>query len=314
MKIQIVAALAAAALVGVAVGLFADDEKGAAAETPGIILSVDADKGTLVVRGVRDGDSGEKPFNLSRGVKVLVEGKDAKLADLKPGMRVNLKVEEGTGDVVGITLVAIGRRPVERGEREGDRPREGEGPRRGPTVRALIRSVDSAKNSLTATIVEREGETIGDRTLEVAPNVEIAIDGRASKLADLPAGSNVWLVMSADRKTVLGVRAEGPMQRGRVKAVDAGKNTITLAAGDETPEQTLQLGPDTRVQIGERPAKLDDVKPVQRRLTIDRKTVIAVIAFPGERREGAPRPDGERPGVKRPDGERPDVKKPDGEK
>ena len=48
------------------------------------------------------------------------------------------------------------------------------------------------------------------------------------KLADLPAGALVTLKLSTDLKEAQNIIAEGPAVQGTVKAVDAGKRTITL--------------------------------------------------------------------------------------
>src|SRR5439155_1407144 len=74
------------------------------------------------------------------------------------------------------------------------------------------------------------------KTAAVATDADITIDGKRGKLAGVPPGAWVALGMSADQKTVRGMQAYGPGWTGVfVKAVDAGKDTITF--DDKAPTE-----------------------------------------------------------------------------
>jgi RNA polymerase sigma factor (sigma-70 family) len=131
----------------------------------------------------------------------------------------------------------------------------------GPTVHAVLKSVDPAKDSITVSGQARKGEPDEDRTLALAKGAKVTIsDGKGTKpqpgthkLGDLPAGVAVTLKLSADGKTVGAVWAEGLTLRGTVLSVDAAAGTIKLqvaAKGKEAGEQTVRLGKDAPVTLG----------------------------------------------------------------
>jgi hypothetical protein len=60
--------------------------------------------------------------------------------------------------------------------------------------------VDAAKNTLT----------VGDRTFSVAPDVVIVLNDSRARLAGLPTGANVTLVLHVDQKTVGSIHAKTP--------------------------------------------------------------------------------------------------------
>lgn len=148
-------------------------------------------------------------------------------------------------------------------------------------VRGVVKSVDVAAGTITVSLGEgREG--VKEKTFALAKNVEVAIGavaaGRASlfkegKLADLAAGTRVGLTLSADQKTAESIAAEGPIVRGQLKAVDAAKNTLTIAmqAGRDQPgeEKTFTVAAGAEIAIDDgrgrrfavREAKLADLNP-----------------------------------------------------
>src|SRR5262249_32535529 len=111
----------------------------------------------------------------------------------------------------------------------------------GPMIRGVLKSVDAGKNSLTVNLSGggRRGEEAADeeKTYQVATDAEIGMDdGRGrrlsfkeAKLGELVVGSIVTLFLSVDQKHAQSVMAEGPAHHGIVKAIDAGKRTLTLA-------------------------------------------------------------------------------------
>jgi hypothetical protein len=136
------------------------------------------------------------------------------------------------------------------------------------------------------TIADKEGE----KTYSVSRDARILCDDKEGKLTDLIDGTLARLRQSADKGTVLEIRAEGPSFHGVVKLVDADNKTITLTIGAKNgaggEDKSFPLTKDTRIvtAIYGVPLKLADVKPdneVILRLTIDQKAT-ARITLPGQ--------------------------------
>jgi hypothetical protein len=140
----------------------------------------------------------------------------------------------------------------------------------GPIIQGTLKSVDAANHRITATMALTKGEPATDKTFDVAKNAKLFIDdGQAPdksqpvkqpSLADLPANAVVSLKLSADRKVVGSIRAEGPSITGLVKAVDGAKNTITVtisAKGEPDVDRTFPVAKTT-------PVSIDDGKPVDK--------------------------------------------------
>ena len=71
---------------------------------------------------------------------------------------------------------------------------------------AVFKSVDPAKNTITIT-VQKDGGASEDRTFDVSKEVTIALAGAENaKLTDLKAGMRLTLKLTADRKTVVGIK------------------------------------------------------------------------------------------------------------
>jgi hypothetical protein len=134
------------------------------------------------------------------------------------------------------------------------------------------------------------------KTAEVGINVGLnrRFALREAKLSDLTPGVQVHLQLSADQKEAEVIIAEGPSVRGQIKAVDAGKKTITVTTPpnrreEAGEERTYTLAPNAEVGIDDgrgrlfslKEAKLADLAsgaPATLRLTVDQKHVLIVIA------------------------------------
>jgi RNA polymerase sigma factor (sigma-70 family) len=176
-----------------------------------------------------------------------------------------------------------------------------------PEVRGIIKSIDTAKNTITLTTQTR-GEDPGEKTYTLAKNVEVGI-GAASrirgfmkegKLGDLNPGIMVSLGLSADEKSVEFIMAETPAVRGVLKAVEAEKKTITVtiagrregrgreeAVAEE--EQTYAVSPNAEIGADDGRGRLFSVKEVKLSdlatgsivvlfLSVDRKQAESVLA------------------------------------
>jgi hypothetical protein len=257
----------------------------------GVIKAVDAGKATLTVtlpvRG-RDEAAPEETYTLAKNVEVL-------RGDL--GNRGFTAMEEGkladlaAGDVVTLVLAADGK-TVEALAAEG------------PTLQGLLKSVDAAKRTLTLEQGSRGrgADTAEEKTFTVAAQAEVVIDdGRGrrwslheGKLADLSAGALVSVRLSLDQKQVELIMAQGPMMRGTLKAVDAGKREVTIAVptgdrdgGMEERTYTVAEGAAVLADVGSsrflsmRARKLADLpagSQVTVKLAVDGQSVRAIQA------------------------------------
>jgi hypothetical protein len=286
-------------VLGVACSMLAAQERGrpgaraAAQHVQGVLRSVDASKGTVVVNvnGAGRGEVEEKTFTVPKDADVAVgAGTGRRLAALRQGKLADF----APGALVTILLAADGT-TVESVIGEG------------PTVRGVVKSVDAEKRGITIATATRGSRERGEapaeetKTYTLAPKAEIALDdgrGRTfsvkeAKISELPQGALVTLRVSVDQKDVFSVLAEGPSIAGIVKAVDAGKNTLTLAgrgAGrgeDAGADQTFEVSPDAEVLIDDgkgrllsiKEAKLGDLIPgvmVMGKLSPDQKQLVII--------------------------------------
>jgi hypothetical protein len=137
--------------------------------------------------------------------------------------------------VVAAGMTCLGQRGLagQRVPERGGRPAAAE-------VRGLLKAVDPGKQTLTVSF-SRGREDASEETYALAKDAEVLLGDfggrgfssplREGKLSDLGAGALVTLVLSADKKTVEAVVAEGPSLQALVKSVDAGKHTITVELG-----------------------------------------------------------------------------------
>lgn len=85
----------------------------------------------------------------------------------------------------------------------------------GPSQFGLIKAVDPAKNTLTLAIGRGRGENPDEKTLEVAKDVRVVIDGNTAKLADIKVeerGPFAQVRLSLDQKTVQAILLIRPRQ------------------------------------------------------------------------------------------------------
>src|SRR5262249_30076063 len=125
------------------------------------------------------------------------------------------------------------------------------------------------------------------KTLAVAADAQIQVDGKPGSLAGIPAGAFVNLGLSVDLQTVRNLQAEGPSLGGcggsMVKAVDAQKLTITFydKGASEVACKTFSIVKDAYITIDNQPGKLTDVPVgscVNVTLTVDQQAVRHISA------------------------------------
>jgi hypothetical protein len=155
----------------------------------GELQSVDTDKNTVTISifSRAEGESTNKTYPVSKDAKVVRDGKEAKLADLKNVGRVTIKLSEDQSTAIAITTIA--------------RTATGE-------------FFDAGKKTITIIIdTARQGKKKSMFTL--APDTKVTIAGKAARLEDLKEGTTVVLTLSADEANVIQVNAPATAGRGR---------------------------------------------------------------------------------------------------
>jgi RNA polymerase sigma factor (sigma-70 family) len=251
-------------------------------EVAGVVQAVDLARRTVTLHPNKVVFE-PQTFPVAAAVKVFLDDgtgdrlgfKEGKLADLGEGCPVILRLSE---DRKAVRIWA-----------------------EGPTIQGTLKTADATQNTITAAVAQTKGEPATDKTFAVAPSAHLFIDdglvhdkskpAKAPRLADLPAGVMVFLKLSADRKVVGSIRAEGQTVHGVVKAVDRGKNTITITIstkGEADVERTFPVAKAAQVSVDDGKLK-KKVKPtdaprladvpvgahVTLRLALDGKSVVA---------------------------------------
>jgi hypothetical protein len=153
----------------------------------GALKAIDGVKNTITI-GAKEGD---KTIELAKDVKISIDDgkgekapqKQAKLADLAIGGMVTMRLSLDQKTVVAVHAEA-------------------------PSIDGVLKAVDAAKNTITVTVMVK-GAPAMDRTFEVAKDARIHIGGKLGKqgnLADLAAGAQVVVKLSADMKTVVAIQ------------------------------------------------------------------------------------------------------------
>jgi hypothetical protein len=191
----------------------------------------------------------------------------------------------------------------------------------GTRVTGRVGSVDAAAGTVTiGTKTADKGKT--EQTFKLASDAQIRIDGKPGKLADLPAGANIEVLMLEDAKEASVVNAMGPRTGGTIAKVDG--STITLEPRGEEAKQltSFVLAVDANIFLEGRKGTAADLKPgmqVGMQIAVDNKTVLVMkVGGPGDNVEKPKKPDakpdGEKKPVAKPDGDKKPGAKPDGEK
>src|SRR5262249_30800059 len=131
----------------------------------------------------------EGTLPISPDAPIWIDGKESKLANLKPGMPVALKVTQeqtprrGLGDVTGIIGVIATSLTIDGG----------------------IQEVEAVKRTITASV---GGTKVVVNAIALGEGVTVQIDGKGGKVADLKAGMRATLQLAPDpeRSLVIGIR------------------------------------------------------------------------------------------------------------
>jgi ferric-dicitrate binding protein FerR (iron transport regulator) len=224
------------------------------------IKTIDAKVNTITLAGPRGGN--DRTLLLGQDVKVSIDGKPAKPADLKPGSSAVLTLDR---DSRTVREIAVGRVRV---SRPGPRPTWG--------------TVAEIKGTRLALLVSAgRGEPPVEENINVA-EAKVFVDGKPGRLADLATGTIVQ-VEKNEKGAAMIVRAEGPVVSGTVKSVANGSITLVGNAREGADGPTYEVAADVKVLIGRKEGKLADVQAgmqVGLKLSVDRKRVLLIRSVP----------------------------------
>jgi Cu/Ag efflux protein CusF len=149
-------ALAFVALLGLAFTASADEDKGT-------VKSVFLDKNEIVLKGILS----DTTYDINKDAKVCLDGRKAKLADLKEGDKVAIDFEK-----------------------TGDRRKSGEvrALRKATEATGAVRGVNAEKNMLIHRGVLKDANKHHEK------DASVWINGKAGELADLREGDQVAVV------------------------------------------------------------------------------------------------------------------------
>jgi RNA polymerase sigma factor (sigma-70 family) len=253
-------------------------------EVSGAVKAVDAARNTVTLHPNKEFIE-PRTFTVAGDVKVFLDDgtgdrlgfQEGRLADLSEGAPVTLRLS-GDQKVVRIWV-------------------------EGPTIQGTLKAVDADKGTITVTVALTKGEPATDRTFAVARTARLVLDdgpvadkskpAKQPRLGDLPAGAAVSLKLSADRKVVGSIRAEGRTVTGLVKAVDGARNTVTVTVstkGEPDVDRTFPVARAAQVSIDghskdkTKPADARGVTDVPvgaqvvLRLSLDGQSVVVLVA------------------------------------
>lgn len=247
-------------------------------EVIGVVKAVDASRNTLTLHPSKEIPE-PKTFTLAADVEVLLDDGTGGRLGFQKGKPADLT--EGSAVILRLADQKVIRVWVE-----------------GPTVQGVLKSVDARNNTITATVALKKGEPAAEMMFTISKHAKLFIEGqdksKPSSLADLPVNAVVTLKLSADRKVVGGILAEGQSVTGRVKAVDGAKGTLTVTIsikGEPDVERTFAVAKSAQVSIDDGKLK-DKTKPAEAhrladvpvgaqvtlRLSLDGQSVVSIRA------------------------------------
>jgi RNA polymerase sigma factor (sigma-70 family) len=147
----------------------------------GVVSEIDLDTSTLTLQQEEEGrdEIVESDHVVVKDARIVINGKPARLEDLKPGMRVS--VEHSAVKPVLVSVTAAG-----------------------PRVEGVLTAIDPKKMTLTLNL---KNIHLATGPVSIAANAKIQVNGRDATVADLKPGMRVTLRMAAesDRSTAVGI-------------------------------------------------------------------------------------------------------------
>jgi RNA polymerase sigma factor (sigma-70 family) len=220
------------------------------ASVHGVVAALDTDKKIITLHVHVEGEkrTEEKSFPVAADAQILLEDvviKDKNqplpkgtLADLSEGTWVAAELSADGKSITGIHA-------------------------RGPSVFGTIKAVNAATPAITILARElkgsgKENKTTVQLSLDVDKDAKVFIDDglgnkkeppKEGKLSDLAEDTRVVVQLSVDRKTALGIRAQGATLNGTVAGYDAGNRTLTVTVKEDAGvvDKTLTLAKEAKV-------------------------------------------------------------------
>ncbi|MEW6206838.1 MAG: hypothetical protein AB1631_00620 [Acidobacteriota bacterium] len=230
----------------------------------GAIARVHLETSTLVIATA----SGELvTLNVTPRTEIKLNGEEARLADLQPGMRVGARVCRET--LVALSIAATSQEDCTAVGVSGE-----------------IERVDVEGHHLVID-PQGEGESL---TLNITERTEIALDGRPARLADLQPGMKVSARFCRETLNALAViatsedecHAEGV--QGEISRIDTDAKMIAITPPGSSEAVVLNVVERTEITLDGHPARLGDLQVGMRaaaRFCRDTKTALAIAALSG---------------------------------
>jgi hypothetical protein len=180
---KLLAVVAVVAMVG---SIVMAQDAPAARGLRGTIVKVEG--ANVIVKTMARGTTEAKEVTVATDDKtaVTVDGKEAKLADLKAGMRVNVTPAEGTATKIAAST---------------------------PTLRGQVTKVDGATVAVKTTA--RGGQEAKEVAVTTDAKTVVTIDGKEAKVADLKADLYVTVTPAEGTATKIVATTEAPARGGR---------------------------------------------------------------------------------------------------
>jgi hypothetical protein len=231
------------------------------AAVAGVLKAVDVEKNTITITfRKKTPDDQDHTYIVAKDAKIVVDGKAGRFTELAAEALVTLKL---SGDQKQVGMIVM----------------------EGPTVQGLLKAVDLVKGAITLTITKKGDPTGDDVVYAVAKDAKIFAYGKETGLKDLPMGGVLDVKLRSDRKMVGAIQAQTASVRGLVKAVDAGKNTVTVLVSSKTQpaeEKTFNVAKDAPIGLAGGKtgmlAELEKDRQVTLWLSNDQKQVVSISA------------------------------------
>jgi len=184
--------LSALAVLALVCGASAADKKKKAPTAQGTVKSVDAQAGTITLEAkkTKKVDTPEQTISVNKDAKVNVDGKEAKLEEVKAGVVAKLTLTE---DKKAATEVAV----------------------TGGTIAGAVKAVDAQAGKITLAGKKKKKVEGPDQVITVPKEAKVRIDGEDKTLADVKEGVTATVAVTTDKKTALSVTVGGKKKKNK---------------------------------------------------------------------------------------------------
>jgi hypothetical protein len=209
----------------------------------GKVASVDAKERTITLAFKGDGGIVEKLVKVAGDAKILIDGKEGKLADVPKNSTASF---------------------VPKATKEGELPEAAELRVTGSTISGPVKDLSQT----TVTLAFEKA----DRTFKLAEGGKITVNGQNATFAHLKVGERVTITLTADESAALAISAGGrpdgekpgvkPVRfGGKVASIDTQTRIVTLAAKGEGGDKQIavKVTEDAKIVVDGKEVKLTDL-------------------------------------------------------